>query len=76
MSRMRLKGDAPVLKMRPGPVLDASYLLDGVSLEPGHHDDLYRIAKRMTSESPDEDYRPTYEQVVKYALQMTAAQRR
>ena len=54
----------------PGSLLGGnSYRLDRVQLTDLHHDCVWRLAKVMRAESREADYQPTYDHVVKFALQ-------
>ena len=50
----------------------SSYRLDEVEMNEVHHTALVMVARRMQAESDEDEFVPTYEPVVKYALQMTA----
>ena len=71
MAILSLLGSREVSERFPGSVHGASwYKLDGVHLRAEHHDCIYWIAEQMRQESNEQDYSPTYNDVVKYALQM------
>ena len=74
MPTMTILGDQVVDVRCPGSVLGGnSYRLDGVQLRDLHHDCVWMLAQRMRAESEVADYQPTYDHVVKFALQHAAA---
>ncbi len=73
MAKMTLLGSQLVTKLHPGfSVGDNSYILKDVELREVHHTALFIVMRRMQADSDEDDFTPTCEQVVKYALQMTA----
>lgn len=74
MPTMTLLGNGIVNERFPGfAVGGSSYRLDGVQLRDVHHECLWILAQRMRAESEEADYQPSYEHVVKFALQHAAA---
>jgi len=74
MVDLTMPGSREVSERFPASIRGAgSYYLDRVHLNVEHHDYLYWIAEQMRQESDKEDYFPTYNDVLKYALQMACA---
>lgn len=70
MSAMTILGDDKVDMSFLRPVVGSgTCTLDSVQLSGEHLHCLWILANRMRGESDEVDYQPTYEHVIKYALQ-------
>lgn len=72
---VKLRGSDAVTSQRPRPALhEYQYRIKGLELRDVHHDALNVVANRMRAESEDGGFDPTYQQAIRYAVQMAGAE--
>ena len=70
-----LRGGDAITSQRPRPApYEYRFRMEGLELRDDHHDALNVIAHRMRAESEDGGFAPTYQQAIRYALQMAGAE--